>query len=91
MPIPRRAKRDSNEGEIIRALRAAGCSIVSINIPGAADLMVGCRGINLLLETKGKRGKLTEEQERFIENWQGQYAVVRTVEEALAVIEKYTT
>lgn len=87
MSIHRRAaKRDGNETEIKNALKAVGASVVTISAKGVCDLLVGFRGVNYLLETKNKRGKLTPDQETFFEGWQGQAAVVRTVEDALVAI-----
>ncbi len=87
MSIHRRAaKRDANEAEIKDALKAVGASVVTISAKGVPDLLVGYRGVNYLLETKGKRGKLTPDQVQFFEDWCGEASVVRTVEDALKVI-----
>jgi len=84
---PRRAaKRDGNEPEIVAALEAAACDVVRTSTPG--DLVVGRAGRNYLLEVKNPKGrrKLTTEQLIFLKNWRGQYAVVETVDEALAAV-----
>lgn len=87
MSIHRRAaKRDKNEAEIVVALRAIGATVAPVSGAGVADLVVGYRGVNFLLEVKGKRGKLTDDQVKFSQTWQGQYAVARTVDEALRAI-----
>ena len=52
----RAARRDTNEAEIVAALRAAGASVLFLAIKGAGDLLVGYQGINLLLETKRPKG-----------------------------------
>jgi len=84
MSINRRAaKRDANERPIIEALEAVGASVEQA---GFCDLIVGYRGDNYLLEVKGKRGRLQASQRRLLDEWRGQYAIVRTIDEALKVI-----
>lgn len=80
------AKRDSNEPEIIQALKAAGCTVVRLSAVGCPDLLVGIDGLNFLIEVKEPKGKLTEDQVEFHEDWRGQVAIVRTIEEALEII-----
>lgn len=80
------AKRDSNEPDIIDALRAVGCTVQPLSIKGVCDLLVGIDGINYLLEVKNGKNDLTDDQIKFFETWDGQCAVVRTVEEAIEVI-----
>lgn len=53
MSIHRRAVgRDSNEAEIVAALRAAGASVTPLSAEGVPDLLVGYRGATYLLEVK---------------------------------------
>jgi Holliday junction resolvase len=88
MSLKRRAaKRDLNEREVIDALKAVGATVVQISETGAPDLLVGFRGQTHLLECKGMKGKLTDDQIRWHKAWEGrQVSVVRTVEEALQLI-----
>ena len=88
MSLKRRAaRRDLNEREVIVALKAVGASVVQISETGAPDLLVGFRGQTHLLECKGMKGKLTDDQLRWHKAWEGrQVSVVRTVEEALQLI-----
>lgn len=83
-----RAKVDDNHAEIVKHLRLAGCSVASIASigHGIPDLLVGKHGRNLLLEIKGNNGKLTKDEQLFHNNWRGQIAVVRTMEQALSII-----
>lgn len=83
----RAAKRDANERDIVEALRAAGASVEIVSGRGLPDLLVGFRGQNLLMEIKGARGSLTKDQELWHEDWRGQVCVVRSVEEALDVLQ----
>lgn len=77
------ARRDSNEGEIVSALEAVGCSVTRLSAKGVPDLIVGRQGVTYLMEVKERKGELTADQEIFFENWQGHAAIVRTVEDAL--------
>lgn len=71
---------------IVEALRKAGRSvfILSATGNGVPDLLVGYKGRNYLLEVKEVSGKLTPPQVKFFQEWPGQAAIVRTIEEALA-------
>jgi len=80
------AKRDMNEQRIVDALRGVGATVRHLNAPGIPDLLVGYRGVNYLLEVKTKTGKLTAAEQTFFDEWRGQCAIVRTVDEALKVI-----
>jgi Holliday junction resolvase len=88
-----RGKVDANQPEIVRALRQAGCSVLSISNmgKGCPDLLVGIRGQNFLMEIKDPSRKpseqlLTDDEETFHMAWTGQVAVIKTIEQALAVV-----
>ena len=86
-----RSYQDKNAGEIVSVLRAAGCYVrfveFSHGIKGCPDLLVGHNGHTVLLEVKGPRGRLSDEQEKLHQEWRGGLiATVRTPEEALAAI-----
>jgi hypothetical protein len=91
----RAAKVDANHGEIVAALRSVGATVQSLAAVGGGvpDLLVGWRGLNLLIEVKdGSRipsqQKLTPDQERWHEAWNGQLVyVVRSVDETLGVLK----
>ena len=80
------AKRDTNERPIIEALEAIGCTVFQLNHKDIPDLLVGKHGRNILIEVKDKHGKLSEGQREWHLHWQGQCAVARSVEEALAIV-----
>ena len=88
----RAARRDTNERDIIEALTAAGATVQQLSIPNAPDLLVGYvdpetnAPTNALMEVKTARGKLEEGQRAWIETWNGQVYVVRTIEDALEAI-----
>lgn len=80
------ARRDSNEKNIVRYLERCGASVVQLDDPGICDLLVGFNSINILIEIKNEKGKLTPAQVKFFETWQGQKAVVRSIKDAKQVL-----
>lgn len=84
MSFRRRAgggKRDAVEAEIVSALEAVGARVWRVSGTSNPDLIVLWRGIWRPLEVKsGKDGRLTRNQQDLA------WPVVRTVDEALAVI-----
>lgn len=92
--MSRRAARvDANHAEVVKALRKAGCSVASLASVGAGipDLVVGIRGVNLLLEIKDgskppSARQLTDDEKAFMTAWRGQYAVVESAEQAVGVV-----
>lgn len=84
-------KSDANQAPIATGLRQVGASVISLHRVGddCPDLLVGFRGVSYLLEVKNPDGRdrVSEGQERFIEDWRGGPAVVvRSLQEALEVI-----
>lgn len=82
-------RRDANEPDIIKALEAIGCTVEAMD---KVDLVVGYRGQNYLLEVKDgskppSKRELTPAQLRLRNSWKGQYSVVTSVDEALAVLK----
>jgi GNAT superfamily N-acetyltransferase len=82
------ARTDANQAEIVEALRRAGASVLPLHRlgQGAPDIACGWRGKVYFMEIKSDGGKLTPAEQEFMDKWRGHYAIVRTVEEALAVI-----
>ena len=81
--IPKKAKRDAIEKDVIKAILARGISVYSLDVP--CDLLCGYMGVTYLVEVKtGKAGKITEPQEKFIAGWNGHYQIIRSVEEAIS-------
>jgi len=79
---------DANQPEIVAALRKAGCCVEHLHEigRGCPDLAVGFRGHNYFLEIKSEKGTLTIAETYWHNAWQGQVAIVRTVDEALAAV-----
>jgi hypothetical protein len=91
----RAAKVDDNQRPIVKALRelfGPDCVFdLSAVGRGCPDILVGVRGVNLLMEIKGPKGELTTDQQIFHRMWDGQAVVIRTLQDALDAIEKATT
>ena len=82
------ARVDSNQPEIVAALRKAGATVQHLHMvgKGCPDLLVGFRGRNFLLEIKSPGGRMTPAEQRFFDEWSGQVSIVCTIEQALAAI-----
>lgn len=87
----RAAKVDSNQAEIVAALRRIGASVQPIHTlgRGVPDLLVGYRGRNLLLEVKDgslapSRRALTPDEQAWADSWCGAVEIVLNPQDALA-------
>ena len=88
------AKRtDSNQTEIVTALRKLGCSVAITSHVGKGfpDIVVGWKGRNFLFEIKDgsqvpSRRKLTPDEQKFHEFWFGDIKVVESVDDALRFV-----
>tara|TARA_R100000963_G_C4641257_1_gene104885 strand:+ start:787 stop:1077 length:291 start_codon:yes stop_codon:yes gene_type:complete len=91
----RAAKVDANQSDIMKALRSVdGVSVYSLagQGDGCPDLLVGSRHQTFLCEVKDGVKRLTPDQVRFIEKWQGSSVVIlRDVETALAWARRIAT
>ena len=68
------ARIDTNQKEIVEALRKAGATVVSLASMkhGCPDLMVGYAGETLLMEIKrDAKAKFTSDQLDFLGKWKG--------------------
>ena len=76
--VYRKAKRDANEERLVEYLRKIGASVAFIDESGQPDLWVGYCGLNLHIEVKNGKGKLTPTQKDFIQSWKGIVYIART-------------
>jgi len=88
-----KAKIDANQTAIVSALRQAGCTVQSLAAvgKGCADLLVGFRGVNYLLEIKDgtlppSRRHLTDDQIDWHSRWRGSVRIANSVSEALHLV-----
>jgi len=83
-----RKRVDSNQPEIVKALRDVGATVQHLHTVGAGcpDILVGFRGRNYLMEIKTKDGHVNSRELEWYSSWSGQANVVRTQDEALYII-----
>lgn len=88
----RAAKVDSNQEQIVSALRAAGASVQSLAPigKGCPDILVARAGRMFLMELKAGRGKANELQKKWHAAWNADVHVVNGPEQALAVVGAVT-
>lgn len=91
----RAARVDANQEQIVSAMRACGATVrIVTQGDGLPDLLVGYRGYTILMEVKDghkppSARKLTEEEQKFFENWTGgMLAIVNSVDEALELLKR---
>lgn len=94
----RRASKDKNHDPIVAVFRQAGNSVaelVSTGLPGWPDTVVGCVGVNHLVEIKNPetaygRAGLNGNQTAFAQEWRGERVwTVSTTDEALALVQNW--
>ena len=89
------AKVDDNQGAIVNALRGVGATVQTLHSvgKGCPDLLVGFRGLNILMEIKDgnkppSRQKLTPDQVHWHKQWYGEVHVVCSILDAMEVIRE---
>lgn len=82
------AKADSNQVEIVDALRTAGCTVQHLHTVGRGvpDLLVSRHGNMYLLEVKTEHGRLTKCEQEWIDAWDAPVYIVRDVQSALEAV-----
>lgn len=71
MSFPKKV--DNNQLEIVKVFKSLGATVLNLSAvgKGCPDLLIGYKGISVLVEIKSKTGKFTEPQLKFMEQWQG--------------------
>jgi Holliday junction resolvase len=89
----RAANIDANQPDIVKALRQAGASVTSLAGVGngVPDLLVGIRKVTTVFEVKDgakvpSKRKLTEDEQKWHDEWRGSKFIVESVEQALAIL-----
>ena len=92
----KRAATDRNQAEIVNALKRIGCTVHCTHQlgDGFADIVVGFRGVNYLMEIKdGEKPpsaqRLTPHEREFHDKWQGSIVVVNSIDAALHAVGAY--
>ena len=91
----RAARVDSNQKEIVKALRQAGATVLHTHqLKNCFDILVGYNGINYIVEIKDgnkppSQRKLTTGEEKFRDEWEGgEYYIIESIEQALKLIQQ---
>lgn len=85
----RAAKVDTNQPQIVGALRGIGASVLHCHqLKNCFDILVGYRGRTFLMEIKAtEKDQLTPGEAEFKANWRGSpYHIVYTVEQAIRIL-----
>ena len=82
-----RQRSDSNQAEIVKELRAIGCTVVVVSAKECWDLQVGWRGKNYMFEVKQPGKELRDSQKEFHDEWRGQIDRIECVEDAIEIME----
>lgn len=92
----RAAKKDDNQAELERVLKACGCSVADTSRLGGGfpDLVVGVAGVNVMIEVKDgdktpSRRKLTPAELDWHRAWKGTVHIVHDASEALQLVARY--
>lgn len=88
--MPRhRVKTDKNHMLIKNTFKKLGFSVFDARRVGQSfpDLVIAKNEINILVEIKSEKGKLSEGQKKFQDNWQGWIETVVTVEDCIKLNE----
>ncbi len=87
------ARIDTNQNEIVQALRAVGASVAITSMVGHGfpDIVVGYRQRNYLIEIKDgskppSKRRLTSDEQEFFDLWRGSVFVANNSDEALEII-----
>jgi hypothetical protein len=89
------ARIDANQEQIVSALRAMGATVrIVTQGNGLPDLLVGFRGVTILMEVKDGQKvpsarRLTPAEQKFFDEWRGGIvAIVNSVDEAIDLLKK---
>lgn len=90
--MARRASRvDGNQAAIVQRFRECGASVLHLHMVGddCPDLLIGSKGVNVLVELKTPVGALSVGQREFIKEWRGDDVwVIRSPDEAQRLVNE---
>jgi hypothetical protein len=86
--VRRHGRSDGNQREIVEALRTVGATVEDTHALGHGfpDILAGFRRFNWAIEIKLPGAKLTPDESLWHSSWNGQIAVVHSIEEAFELI-----
>ena len=91
----RNARKDTNQDEIVEAMRAIGATVQTLHQLGGGvpDLLIGWRGVNYLWEVKDgnkppSKRRLTPDEAEWHNGWRGQVDIIESKEQAIAFLQE---
>lgn len=94
MTFMRAARVDRNQNEVVDEFRRLGFSVlITSQLKNCCDLIVAKRGISLAVEIKDgekppSQRKLSPGEERFKNEWQGEWRLVETLDDVHEINEE---
>jgi Holliday junction resolvase len=91
MSFRRAAKVDANQKEIVKAFRDLGWYVLIISqLKNCCDIIVSKDGRTIAIEIKDgskppSQQKLSDGEIRFMNEWQGEYEIIKSVDDVLAI------
>ena len=91
MSFRRAARTDDNQQEIVKAFRALGWYVLIISqLKNCCDIIVCKNGRTIAVEIKDgsktlSQRKLTTGEQEFRDAWQGEYALIESVEDVINI------
>ncbi len=91
MSFRRAARCDENQPEIVKVFRKVGWTVLIISqLKNCCDIIVSKNGRTVAIEIKDgtkplSKQKLTEGEEEFKANWQGEYRLVNCPDDVLLI------
>ncbi|MCJ8293358.1 MAG: hypothetical protein MJK15_03035 [Colwellia sp.] len=89
----RAARIDRNQPEIVKTFRSLGWSVLIISqLKNCCDIMVSKNGRTIAVEIKDgekppSKQKLTEGELKFKDEWQGEYSLVKSIDDVISLNE----
>lgn len=90
----RAARTDRNQIEVVKGLRAMGCTVQTLHTigKGCPDILVGKNHRNILMEIKDGElppsdRRLTLDELEWHSSWRGQVCIVNSVHEAIQAVQ----
>lgn len=78
---------DSNHADIKGSFERLGCSVFDTSrVPKFTDLVVGFMGVNVIVEVKAEKGKLTDDQIDLRDTWKGWREEARNTDDVIRIV-----
>jgi hypothetical protein len=87
--VPHYARGDANHCDAVGNFEKLGCSVANLSKVGfgCSDILVGCAGVDQLVEIKTEDGELEKSQVAFNARWRGSPPeVYRSLEDAIRIV-----